>query len=103
MKIRRIVTGHDASGKAVVKSDEQITAVPRIAAGILGCEIWSTDQMPIDNSEAADAAQRAGFVKHNNYVGDGGGTTFRIKRVGPRSREIHASNRNHGLRDRAVR
>jgi uncharacterized cupin superfamily protein len=86
MKIRRIVTGHDASGKAVVKSDEQITAVPRIAAGISGCEIWSTDRMPIDNSAAADAAQRAGFVrKYNqyNYVGDGGGTTFRINEFAP--------------------
>ena len=73
MKIRRIVTGHDSSGKAIVKTDEQITAVSRIAAGISGCEIWSTDRMPIDNSAAADPVQRAGFVKQYNYVGDGGG------------------------------
>src|SRR6202453_4930611 len=79
MKVRRIVTGHNASGKAIVKTDEQVTAVARVAAGISGCEIWSTDQMPIDNSAAADAAQRTGFVKHSNYVGDGGRTTFRIK------------------------
>jgi uncharacterized cupin superfamily protein len=78
MKVRRIVTGHNDDGKAVIKTDEQIAAVPRIGAGISGAEIWSTDQMPIDNSAAADAAQRAGFVKHTNYVGDGGGTTFRI-------------------------
>ena len=39
--------------------------------------------MPIDNSAAADAAQRAGFVKHTNYVGDGGGTTFRINEWAP--------------------
>jgi len=78
MNVRRIVTGHNASGKAVIKTDEQIAAVPRIGAGISGAEIWSTNQMPIDNSASADAAQRAGFVKHTNYVGDGGGTTFRI-------------------------
>src|ERR1700678_979406 len=78
MKVRRIVTGHNASGKAMVKTDEQVTAVARVAAGISGCDMWSTDQMPIDNSAAADAAQRTGFVKHSNYVGDGGGTTFRI-------------------------
>jgi hypothetical protein len=42
MKIRRIVTGHHVSGKAIVKTDEQLTAVPRVAAGISGCEIWST-------------------------------------------------------------
>jgi len=62
MNVRRIVTGHNAAGKAVIKTDEQIAAVPRIGAGISGAEIWSTDQMPIDNSAAADAAQRAGFV-----------------------------------------
>ena len=39
--------------------------------------------MPIDNSAATDAAQRAGFVKHTNYVGDGGGTTFRIQKFAP--------------------
>ena len=82
MNVRRIVTGHNASGKAVIKTDEQIAAVPRIGAGISGAEIWSTDQMPIDNS-AADAAQRAGFVKHTNYVGDGGCTTFRINEWAP--------------------
>src|SRR6201987_4827819 len=83
MKVRRIVTGHNAAGKAVIKTDEQIAAVPRIGAGISGAEIWSTDQMPIDNSAAADAAQRAGFVKHTNYVGDGAGTTFRINEWAP--------------------
>ena len=83
MNVRRIVTGHNAAGKAVIKTDEQIAAVPRIGAGITGAEIWSTDQMPIDNSAAADAAQRAGFVKQTNYVGDGGGTTFRINEFAP--------------------
>jgi hypothetical protein len=46
-KVRRIVTGYNASGKAVVKTDEQLTAVPRVGAGIKGCEIWSTDEMPV--------------------------------------------------------
>ena len=45
MKVRRIVTGYNAAGKAVIKTDEQIAAVPRIGAGISGAEIWSTDQM----------------------------------------------------------
>jgi hypothetical protein len=76
MKVRRIVTGYNAAGEAVVKTDEQLTAVPRIGAGIKGCEIWSTDEMPVDNSAAADAAQRAGLVKHNNFVGNGDGTPF---------------------------
>ena len=57
MNVRRIVTGHDASGKVVVKTDEQLTAVSRgVGANISGCEIWSTDQMPIDNWEEVRTA-----------------------------------------------
>jgi uncharacterized cupin superfamily protein len=84
LKVRRIVSGHDANGKAIVASDEQLTAVSRgIGANITGCEIWSTDKMPVDNSEEAAAAQRAGFVKRYNYVGSGEGTTFRITEWAP--------------------
>jgi hypothetical protein len=83
MNVRRIVTGYNAGGKAVVKTDEQLSAVPRIGPGISGCEIWSTDRMPIDNSAGADAAQRAGFVKHYNYVGDGGGRPSRNSSTSP--------------------
>ena len=84
MNVRRIVTGHDASGKALVKTDEQLTAVSRgVGANISGCEIWSTDRMPVDNSAAAAGAQRAGLVKHNNYVGNGQGSTFRINEWAP--------------------
>ncbi len=85
MKVRRIVTGHNASGLSAVKTDELLPGVSRGIAGITGWELWSTDQMPVDNSAAADAAQRAGFVKHliPNYVGTGGGTTFRIDEIAP--------------------
>ena len=82
--VRRIVTGHDAKGKAVVATDERITAVSRrIGKNITGCEMWSTDQMPVDNSEEAAAAQRAGFIKRYNYVGTGQGTSFRITEWAP--------------------
>ena len=59
LEVRRIVTGHDADGKAVVSTDERLTAAPRLnRPHISGCEIWSTDRMPVDNSAAADAPQR---------------------------------------------
>ena len=84
LQVRRIVTGHDAEGKAVIASNERLTAVSRrIGAHITGCEIWSTDRMPVDNSAEAGAAQRAGFVKRYNYVGTGEGTTFRITEWAP--------------------
>jgi quercetin dioxygenase-like cupin family protein len=87
LQVRRVVTGHDESGNAVVVSDERLTAASRgVGAGISGCELWSTDRMPIDNSLAADATQRSGFVGHYvlaNYVGTGTGTTFRITEWAP--------------------
>ena len=84
LEVRRIVTGHDADGKAVVATDERLAAVSRrIGANITGCEIWSTDRMPVDNSAAADAAQRAGFVKRYNYVGTGEGVAFRVTEWAP--------------------
>src|ERR1700680_5050430 len=70
LEVRRIVTGHDANGKAIIKTDERLPAVSRLGRPhIAGCEIWSTDRMPADNSEAAEAAQRKGFVTRYNYVG----------------------------------
>jgi hypothetical protein len=85
MKVRRVVIGYNAKGEAIVKTDEQLTAVSRGGvAGISGCEISSTDRMPVDNSTAADATQRAGFVPQNsNYVGTGGGTLIRIDEWAP--------------------
>jgi hypothetical protein len=58
MEVRRIVTGHDEFGKGIVSSDEDLTAVSRgLGPGISGCEIWSTNSMPVDNSMEAEAAQ----------------------------------------------
>ena len=72
LEVRRIVTGHDASGKAIIKTDERLTGTSRPGrGGIARCEIWSTDRMPADNSDAAEAAQREGLVKRHNYVGSG--------------------------------
>jgi quercetin dioxygenase-like cupin family protein len=74
LEVRRIVTGHDANGKAVPRLNR-----PHIS----GCEIWSTERMPVDNSEAAAAAQRAGFVKRYNYVGSGQGNVIRVVEFAP--------------------
>jgi quercetin dioxygenase-like cupin family protein len=81
LEVRRIVTGHDANGKAVVASDERLKGVNRRGPSISGCEIWSSDKMPVDNSTEAAAAQRAGFVKRYNYVGTGQGTVVRITQL----------------------
>src|SRR5438309_9205216 len=84
LQIRRVVTGHDANGKAIVASDERMKGVSAPARPYISrCEIWSTDEMPVDNSEAAAAAQRKGFVVRHNYVGSGQGTVVRITEFAP--------------------
>jgi quercetin dioxygenase-like cupin family protein len=84
LEIRRIVTGHDQNGKAIVASDERIAAAASPARPYISrVEVWSTDEMPVDNSEAAAAAQRQGFVVRHNYVGSGQGTVVRITEFAP--------------------
>ena len=62
-----------------------IGAARRGRAWIARCEIWSTDRMPVDNSDAAAAEQRQGFVVRHNYVGSGQGTVVRITEFAPGS------------------
>jgi quercetin dioxygenase-like cupin family protein len=83
LEVRRVVTGHDKNGKAIVTHDEVMKAVPRRGPYLAGCEIWSTDHMPADNSAAGETAQRQGFVKRYNYVGNGQGTVIRITQLEP--------------------
>ena len=87
LQVRRVVTGHDANGKAIIASDECMKGVSAPARPYISrCEIWSTDKMPVDNSEGAAAeAQRKGFVVRHNYVGSGQGTVIRVTEFAPGS------------------
>ena len=84
---RRVIVGNSEKGDALLIADETIEAVSRgLGEGITDSEMWSTDAMPVDASEAGEASQREGFLKHYNefdYVGSGAGTTFRITRWEP--------------------
>ena len=56
---RRVVTGHDAKGKAVVLIDGAApNAKLRKATGLTSTLLWVTDRSPADNSGRADAAER---------------------------------------------
>jgi naringenin degradation protein FdeH len=58
-KIRRVVTGHDDKGQAVVLMDGQAGNVRfREATGITSTLLWVTDSTPADLSGFADAADR---------------------------------------------
>ena len=47
--IRRIVTGHDANGKAIVVSDGAATAVRTVPLwpGLISTDIWKTNSSPV--------------------------------------------------------
>jgi quercetin dioxygenase-like cupin family protein len=86
LQVRRIVTGHGADGKAIVATDEVLPGTSRPGrAGIARVDLWSTDSMPVDNSDEAATAQRAGFVVRHNYVGSGQGTVVRVTEFAPGS------------------
>ena len=56
MNIRRVVTGHDANGKAKVLIDGVATNErPGSAAGQYSALMWSSDHMPLDMAVGEDA------------------------------------------------
>lgn len=57
--MRRVVTGHDAAGKAIVLFEgEAPNAKARKASGVLSTLLWVTDESPADISGSADRAAR---------------------------------------------
>ena len=57
--IRRVVTGHDSSGKAVVLIDGIAPNIKvRQGAGFVHSLLWVTDETPADISGGADRAER---------------------------------------------
>jgi len=77
IKVRRVVTGHDASGKAVVKIDEVSKNVISNRPGASACVVWTTDSIPADNSGEGDAAlKKVGTTLP-------GGTVFRVVEFSP--------------------
>ncbi len=77
LQIRRVVTGHDADGRAIVKIDETCRNLISSRPGQQSCVVWTTATSPADNGGDDDASQRP--------VGTtlGGGTVFRIVRYDP--------------------
>jgi len=56
---RRVVTGHDASGKTIVLIDGAApNAKLRKATGLSSTLLWVTDESPADNTGTTDAGER---------------------------------------------
>jgi mannose-6-phosphate isomerase-like protein (cupin superfamily) len=83
--IRRIVTGKDASGKAIALIDAPAGSVHhRAELGLTNALLWVTDSTPADLSGQADAANRKIGIPPPS-----GGTIFRVVEFAPQ-REITA-------------
>jgi quercetin dioxygenase-like cupin family protein len=58
---RRIVTGHDASGKSTVLSDGAAPNVQRRPSGLVSTLLWATDETPAKFSTTDRAAREIGI------------------------------------------
>ena len=58
LKVRRVITGHDANGKAVVKIDEVVGKLKEGRPGAMVAPIWTTEGFPVNNDGQDDAATR---------------------------------------------
>jgi quercetin dioxygenase-like cupin family protein len=77
VKVRRVVTGHDGSGRAVVKIDEVSKNIVSNRPGASACVVWTTDSIPADNSGEGDAAlKKVGTTLP-------GGTVYRVIEFSP--------------------
>ncbi|HVC57469.1 MAG TPA: cupin domain-containing protein [Stellaceae bacterium] len=76
LQLRRVVTGHDENGKAIVTIDEPAkTGSGR--PGVTTSVVWTSEGFPISNDGAADESQRQVGTWHPN------GTVFRIIEFAP--------------------
>ncbi len=75
-QLRRVVTGHDETGKAIVTIDEICNPVsPR--PSVSACVAWTSEGFPVNNDGDADEAKRQTGTTHDN------GTVFRIIEFAP--------------------
>ena len=77
LNVRRVVTGHDERGRAVVAIDELCSNVISRRAQHASCVIWSTGTFPADNADPQDGAAR------ELGTTDPGGTVFRVVQYDP--------------------
>jgi mannose-6-phosphate isomerase-like protein (cupin superfamily) len=84
LKIRRVVTGHDAQGRAKVLIDEQVKNVISSRPGANSTVVWSSVGFPVDNDGDHDPSHKEIHTTIDN------GTVFRVVSFGP-----GVSPRNH--------
>jgi quercetin dioxygenase-like cupin family protein len=84
LQVRRVVTGHDATGRAIVKIDESSQNLVSSRPGATSCVVWTTQGFPVNNDGEEDEGLRKTGTTLDN------GTVFRILELAP-----GVSPRNH--------
>ncbi len=77
LQLRRVVTGHDTNGRAVVTIDEVSKNITSSRPGQTACVVWSTESFPVNNTGDADQGLRKVGTTLSN------GTVFRVVEFGP--------------------
>ena len=77
LQVRRVITGHDGNGRAIVKIDEVSKNVTSGRPGATACNIWTTEGFPANNDGAADEGLRKVATTLKN------GTIFRVIEFAP--------------------
>ena len=77
LSVRRVITGHDSKGKAIVKLDEVAKHLVVGRPGATVCNVWTTEGFPANNDGAADEGLRKVTTTLPN------GTIFRVIEFAP--------------------
>jgi mannose-6-phosphate isomerase-like protein (cupin superfamily) len=77
LNVRRVVTGHDQNGRAIVSIDEVARNVISRRPNHASCVIWSTGEFPTDCDAMEDGGTRPVATTDPN------GTVFRLVEYGP--------------------
>ena len=77
LQVRRVVTGHDKEGRAVVTIDEMSQNLRSARPRATACVVWTSQGFPIDNTGEADEGLRETGTTLDN------GTVFRILELQP--------------------
>lgn len=88
LRVRRIITGHNSEGQAVVAADEELTGVALAEdsgrSDATFFQLWATHEMPVALSDDAMARQREGSM--TTIIGTGSGSVLRIGALAPGAR-----------------
>jgi quercetin dioxygenase-like cupin family protein len=77
LRVRRVITGHDTNGRAIVKIDEVSENLFTGRPGATACNVWTTEGFPVNNDgETDEGLRKVGTTLKN-------GTIFRIIEFAP--------------------